>query len=74
MTCKDIVATITAYLEGALPEADRARFEAHLAECDFCVDYVAQMRATVARLGEPDAGLSGGTRAAILAAFRDSRG
>jgi anti-sigma factor RsiW len=28
------VELVTDYLEGALPDAERLRFEAHLAECD----------------------------------------
>ena len=35
---------------------DRERFESHLAECDHCVEYLAQIRATIAIAGafEPD--------------------
>ena len=47
---------MAAYLDGALPDADRARLEAHLAGCPHCSEYLAQMRATIDALGrvEPD--------------------
>jgi len=39
------------YLEGALPERDRARLEAHLGECDECTIYLDQLRATMRLAG-----------------------
>ena len=51
MTCRDLVELVTEYLEGMLPDDDRARLEAHLAECPYCEEYVAQMRRTVVALG-----------------------
>jgi anti-sigma factor RsiW len=50
-TCREMVELVTAYLEGALPPSDRARFEAHLAACPGCAGYLAQMRETIDRLG-----------------------
>jgi anti-sigma factor RsiW len=47
LTCRELVELVTDYLEGALPAHERARFEAHLGECDACVAYVEQMRTTV---------------------------
>lgn len=47
MTCKELVELVTNYLEGTLPEAERARFEAHLATCNGCTHYLAQMRETI---------------------------
>ena len=74
MACKELVEVINAYLEGTLPPADRRRFDAHLAECPHCTDYVAQMRDTIERLGKlDDATLSPETRQEIIAAFRDWR-
>ena len=49
MSCRELVDLITDYLEGTMAEADRARFEAHLGECDYCVNYLAQMRDTSPR-------------------------
>ena len=74
MACNELVETITAYLEGGLPTDDRRRFDAHLEECPFCTDYLAQMRATVDRLGRLDpTGLSGPARRELIDAFRDWR-
>ena len=71
MACNELVDTITAYLDGTLAETDRDRFDSHLAECPFCTEYVAQMRATIARLGAPDTTtLAPQTRDDLLAAFR----
>jgi anti-sigma factor RsiW len=74
MACSEIVETITAYLEGTLGPVDRARFDAHLAECPYCTDYLAQMRTTIERLGRLDETmLSSSARAQLVAAFRDWR-
>ncbi len=51
MACKELVELITDYLEGALPERDRVRLEAHLGECDGCTTYVEQMRTTISVVG-----------------------
>ena len=47
LTCQELVELVTDYLEGDLGSQERARFEAHLEECDGCRAYVDQMRATV---------------------------
>ena len=74
MACRDLVEVITAYLEGTLSTADRCRFDAHVAECPHCTEYVAQMRDTIERLGRLDeTTLSRETRQGIIAAFRDWR-
>lgn len=74
MACKELVETITAYLDDALPAADRRRFDEHLAECPACSEYLCQMRKTVARIGTFDeATLSEEARERLLAAFRDWR-
>jgi len=43
---------VTDYLEGALSPAERARLEAHLADCDYCLVYLAQIRATIDIAGQ----------------------
>lgn len=48
LACRDLVEVVTDYLEGDLAAAMRARFEAHLAICSACREYVDQVRATVA--------------------------
>jgi anti-sigma factor RsiW len=54
LVCRQAVELVTDYLEGALSPADRARFEAHLAQCPHCTAYFEQMRATIASLGRID--------------------
>ncbi len=47
MNCKSLVELVTEYLEGTLPETERARFETHLAGCDACTNYLEQIRTTI---------------------------
>ena len=47
MTCRSLVELLTDYLEGALPDDERARLEEHLAGCEHCTRYLAQIRATM---------------------------
>ena len=56
IVCKQAVELVTDYLEDALPRAERARFEKHLAVCPHCREYLAQMRVTIAAMGrvEPE--------------------
>ena len=72
LVCQEFVELVTDYLEGTLPEAERLRFEAHLAECDGCDRYLDQIRATVATLGHlPAEDLDPDVRDDLLSAFRD---
>ena len=71
MPCRDLVELITEYLEDRLSPRDRARFEAHLADCDACRTYVDQFRQTIRVLGRlPEESLSVEARDALRAAFR----
>ena len=47
---------MTDYLEDALSRRARRRFEAHLAGCPHCTEYLAQMRETIRLTGrlEPE--------------------
>jgi anti-sigma factor RsiW len=75
LVCREFVELVTDYLEGALPDPERARFEAHLAECDGCSGYLEDMRRLVGSMGElPEPGPPPETREALLRAFRDLRG
>jgi len=47
LVCQQVVEMVTDYLEGALSASDRARFEAHLADCPNCTEYLAQIRETI---------------------------
>jgi anti-sigma factor RsiW len=51
LVCQQAVELVTSYLEGSLSRADRRRFEAHLAGCPHCTEYLAQMRATIRLTG-----------------------
>jgi anti-sigma factor RsiW len=52
LVCQQMVELVTDYLEGALPDPDRQRFERHLAGCPHCTEYLAQMRATIELTGD----------------------
>jgi anti-sigma factor RsiW len=71
LVCRQAVELVTDYLEGALSTRDRARFEAHLAECEHCTEYLAQMRTTITALGhiEPEA-LAPEVRDELVALYR----
>ena len=72
LACRELVELVTDYLEGRLSPGDRARFQAHLAECEHCETYLEQMRQTVRALGRlPEETLSADARDALTAAFRD---
>jgi anti-sigma factor RsiW len=70
LTCQELVELVTDYLEGALPPADRARFEAHLADCPGCDAYLRQMRATLELVGATGALQSRPELSPLLEAFR----
>jgi anti-sigma factor RsiW len=51
MPCRELVERLSDLFEDALPERDRIRLEAHLAECDDCAVYLEQMRETLRLVG-----------------------
>jgi anti-sigma factor RsiW len=51
LTCRELVELVTDYLEGTLPDRDRDRFEAHIAGCDGCTNYLFQIRETIRLTG-----------------------
>jgi len=70
--CDEVVELISDYLEGALDGATQAEFEAHLALCEPCAEYLRQMRATLHAVGNVSLdSLSERARADLLDAFRD---
>ena len=71
LTCQELVELVTDYLEGTLPEGERARFDEHLAECPGCDAYVEQMRTTVRLAGATERLQERPEMDALLAAFRD---
>jgi anti-sigma factor RsiW len=72
LTCKELVELITGYLEGTLRGRRRRRFESHLAACDGCTRYLAQMEMTIRVTGTlTEEQVTDGQRSVLLAAFRD---
>jgi len=51
LVCQQAVELVTDYLEGTLRRSARRRFEAHLAGCPHCTEYLAQVRATIELAG-----------------------
>jgi anti-sigma factor RsiW len=71
LTCKELVELVTDYLEQRLAEADRRRFEDHLASCPGCSIYLDQMRKTIRLTGVLREGHMPRTaQAELLRAFR----
>ncbi len=71
MACQELVEVITDYLEGTIPEHDRARFDAHILTCPGCREYVEQMRTTLRLSGRLTVeSISAGARDQLLQAFR----
>ena len=72
LACQELVEIVSDYLEGALPDADRERFDAHLEVCEGCRRYLDQMRTTIRVVGtltEDD--LDPGAREQLLQLFRE---
>jgi anti-sigma factor RsiW len=73
LTCRELVDLVTDYFEGALPVAERARFDAHLADCEGCRLHLDQLRTTI-RLVQSSDELAGRLEVGeLLQAFRDFR-
>ncbi len=63
---------MTDYLEGALDEPTRRRFDEHLAGCDRCSAYLDQMRETIVMVGRLEkSDFPAEARAKLMAAFED---
>lgn len=72
LTCKDVAAIITDYLEGAMPFGHRVRFHMHLGLCVGCRNYLRQMRHTIRALGQLPAGpIPPRVREELLVRFRN---
>ncbi len=71
LSCQEFVELVTDYLEGALPEEERLRFEEHISRCDGCTAYLEQIRQTVTVAGRlTEDALSPDAERALLGAFR----
>ena len=74
LTCQEMVELVTDYLEDRMDDDARARFEAHVAECDACTLYIEQMRMTIVALGHiPAETISPEAEDELVAAFRSWR-
>ena len=74
MSCLDLVELVTDYLDDALPAAQRARFDAHLAECEACATYVAQLAQVARAVGTlAEADVPPGALAELMPLFRKVR-
>ncbi len=51
LTCQEFVELVTDYLEGALDQPTRLRFEDHLIDCPDCPVYLRQMEEIVGAVG-----------------------
>ena len=72
LSCQELVELVTDYLEGALEERDLRAFEAHLANCDGCTEYLEQMRTTIRVVGTLTPNdLTHAAETVLLKAFRD---
>ena len=75
LVCREVVELMTDYLEGTLSPRARARFDEHLAGCEGCTEYLAQLRAQIRMSGRlSETTLDPVFRDRLLRAFRDWRG
>ena len=70
LTCQELVELVTDYFENALGPADRARFDAHVAECPGCEIHLRQMVTTLELVGATAALETRPEVSALLHAFR----
>jgi len=74
VTCRDLVAFATEYLEGTLPATQHVGLAQHLDECDDCELYLNQLTAvirSVSALSAPEVPAT--TQVELMARFRERR-
>jgi len=72
LSCAELVELVTDYLDGALPPAERVRFEEHLVYCPGCIYHLDQMRRTIALTGRlTEESIPAPVAGQLLGAFRD---
>ncbi|MBX9736411.1 MAG: zf-HC2 domain-containing protein [Phycisphaerales bacterium] len=52
ITCRDVIETLMAYIDGELSPHDRAEIEKHLSICRSCVNYLESYRASIRAAAE----------------------
>ena len=75
--CTELFAALSEYLDGALPAADCASIEAHIAQCPPCVEFVNSLKKSIELCREcgtiiEPLPLSDDVREQLLAAYRAS--
>ena len=75
--CKELFAALSEYLDAALPPADCASIEAHIAQCPPCIEFVNSLKKSVQLCRESGTfveppPLSNDLRQQLLAAYRAS--
>ena len=74
MNCRQVVELMTDYLEGNLAAKDQARFEEHIAGCDGCRAYLAQLRTARDLVGKiADEPMPASVERELIEAFRNWR-
>jgi anti-sigma factor RsiW len=75
MDCIELVERVTEYLDAALADGERARFESHVGACPGCAEILDQFRVVIATTGalRPDdaAAIEPAVRDRLLMLFRD---
>ena len=71
LTCEQMTALVTEYVEGRLPFTERAKFQVHILMCKHCREYLAQMKLAARTLGRmPEAPVPDEVMQELLARFR----
>lgn len=71
MVCREAVEVATDYIEGVMGGRARKRYEAHLAGCEHCAEYLNQIREVIAAARRVDVeDLSPKARVALLDVYR----
>ena len=74
LSCQELVELVTDYLEGAMTDELRLRFERHVETCSGCRTYLEQMRRTIRATGALTVDqVSPEAERALLDAFRGFR-
>ncbi len=74
LSCRELVELVTDYVEGALSEEERLRFDEHIGICAGCRIYLEQMRQTIVVVGRlSEESLAPDAERVLLDAFRGWR-